>query len=81
MPYPHAVDDHQTANAAYLEQAGAAIIKQQNELEPQWLADTLRELMAGRDRLLQMARAARERAMPDAARTIADACMQAGGIV
>ncbi|HEB81929.1 MAG TPA: undecaprenyldiphospho-muramoylpentapeptide beta-N-acetylglucosaminyltransferase [Gammaproteobacteria bacterium] len=81
VPYPHAVDDHQTANAAYLEQAGAAIIKQQNELEPQWLADTLRELMAGRDRLLQMARAARERAMPDAARTIADACMKAGGIV
>lgn len=81
VPYPHAVDDHQTANAAYLEQAGAAIIKQQNELDQQWLAQTIREFSTSREKLLQMAKAARQRAMPDAARTIADACMKAGGIV
>jgi len=79
VPYPHAVDDHQSANAAYLADAGAAIIRQQNELEAPWLAQTLREFSGRREKLIQMAQAARELAMPDAARTIADACMKAGG--
>ncbi len=76
VPYPHAVDDHQTANAGYLVQAGAALLKQQAELDAEWLADTLRELAAHRGRLLQMASAARQRALPDAASRIAEVCLQ-----
>jgi UDP-N-acetylglucosamine--N-acetylmuramyl-(pentapeptide) pyrophosphoryl-undecaprenol N-acetylglucosamine transferase len=38
IPFPFAVDDHQTANAQVLAAAGAAEIKQQNELSAQWLA-------------------------------------------
>ena len=41
VPFPHAVDDHQTANAEFLVQANAAWLVQQTELSPQWLADWL----------------------------------------
>ncbi|WP_374352865.1 undecaprenyldiphospho-muramoylpentapeptide beta-N-acetylglucosaminyltransferase [Chitinimonas sp.] len=70
VPFPFAVDDHQTGNAAYLADAGAAILIQQRALTAQWLADRLREL--DRNRLLAMAEAARSRALPDATRSVAD---------
>ncbi|QDQ29270.1 undecaprenyldiphospho-muramoylpentapeptide beta-N-acetylglucosaminyltransferase [Chitinimonas arctica] len=70
VPFPHAVDDHQTGNAAYLAECGAAILIQQRDLNPAWLADRLRELK--RPRLLAMAEAARTRALPDATRVVAD---------
>jgi UDP-N-acetylglucosamine--N-acetylmuramyl-(pentapeptide) pyrophosphoryl-undecaprenol N-acetylglucosamine transferase len=72
VPFPHAIDDHQTANARYLSDAGAAWLRQQTELTPQWLADWLTQ--RGRDELQAVAVLARTRAMPDAARHIADAC-------
>jgi len=75
VPYPSAVDDHQTANAAYLESAGAGIIVQQRELDEARLASLLRELCAGRERLLAMACAARELARPGAADTVAKICL------
>ncbi|HEY9102024.1 undecaprenyldiphospho-muramoylpentapeptide beta-N-acetylglucosaminyltransferase [Chitinimonas sp.] len=70
VPFPHAVDDHQTGNAAYLAEAGAAILIQQHELTADWLAQRLREL--NRDRLLAMAEAARTRALPNATKVVAD---------
>jgi UDP-N-acetylglucosamine--N-acetylmuramyl-(pentapeptide) pyrophosphoryl-undecaprenol N-acetylglucosamine transferase len=72
VPFPHAIDDHQTANARYLSDAGAAWLRQQAELTPQWLADWLAQ--RGRDELQAVAECARARAMPDAAGHIADAC-------
>ena len=81
VPYPHAVDDHQTQNARYLEQHGAAIIKQQHELSADWLAETIKNFSGDRKKLLDMAIAARKLAIPDSARTIADACQNAGGLV
>ncbi|MBE9560969.1 MAG: undecaprenyldiphospho-muramoylpentapeptide beta-N-acetylglucosaminyltransferase [Proteobacteria bacterium] len=81
VPYPHAVDDHQTQNALYLERSGAAIIKQQDELSTDWLADMIRELSGNRTKLLEMAVAARKLAIPGSAKTIADACQSAGGLV
>ncbi len=76
VPYPHAVDDHQTANAAYLTRAGAALLIAQHELE-HTLKPVLSELcQAGRDRLLQMAEAARKLAMPEASKKVADICLE-----
>jgi len=80
VPYPHAVDDHQTHNAYYLEQAGAAIVKQQATLSVDWLVDVLNDFSANREKLLAMAIAARKLAKPNSTKVIADACVQTAGI-
>ena len=80
VPYPYAVDDHQTFNAKYLEAAGAAIIKQQNELTPGSLVEIINDFDKNRTKLFDMAVAARKLAIPGSARNIADACLAAGGI-
>jgi UDP-N-acetylglucosamine--N-acetylmuramyl-(pentapeptide) pyrophosphoryl-undecaprenol N-acetylglucosamine transferase len=80
VPYPHAVDDHQTVNAAYLEKADAAIIRQQDELTADWIAETLNDFSANRNKLFDMAVAARKLAIPDSAKNIADACLAAAGV-
>ncbi len=74
VPFPHAVDDHQTPNARYLSDRGAAILLPQAELTPQVLADVLRGL--SRPRLLDMARAARAAAKPEATRKVAECCRE-----
>ncbi len=74
VPFPFAVDDHQTRNARYLADRGAALLMPQNELTPQSLADVLRGLT--RPKLLDMARAARAAGKPDAAEKVADLCME-----
>jgi UDP-N-acetylglucosamine--N-acetylmuramyl-(pentapeptide) pyrophosphoryl-undecaprenol N-acetylglucosamine transferase len=74
VPYPHAVDDHQTANARYLADRGAAILLPQSELAPERLAALLRSLE--RPRLIEMARKARALGKPDAARIVAERCME-----
>ncbi len=79
VPYPHAVDDHQTHNAYYLEKAGAAIIKQQDVLTVDWLVEVINDFSVDRKKLLNMAIAARKLAMPHSAKTIADACLNAAG--
>jgi UDP-N-acetylglucosamine--N-acetylmuramyl-(pentapeptide) pyrophosphoryl-undecaprenol N-acetylglucosamine transferase len=80
VPYPHAVDDHQTQNAYYLEEAGAAIIKQQDQLSADWVAEVIKDFSADRKQLVEMAIAARKLAMPNSAKTIVDACLDAGGM-
>lgn len=80
VPYPFAVDDHQTGNARYLEATGAAIVKQQDELTTDWLVDIIDDFSSNRKKLLEMAVAARKLAIPGSAKTIADACLTAGGI-
>lgn len=79
VPFPYAVDDHQTANGRHLVEAGAAVMIQERELRPEGLAALLRDLLANRARLLQMARAARGCAWPDATREIAHIVLTAGG--
>ena len=73
VPFPHAVDDHQTANARFLADHGAAILIQQRDLTPQKLAQMIQGLDRGR--LLDMARKARALGKPDAARVVAERCM------
>ena len=80
VPYPHAVDDHQTGNARYLADADAAVILPQTELRATRLAELLRDFVAGRDRLLAMARAARALARPNAAQQVTRLCLAAAGI-
>lgn len=74
VPYPYAVDDHQTANARFLEGRGAAMLLPQSEFTPARLGEILGELTGNRAALLDMARAARECDMPDAAESVAQAC-------
>lgn len=78
VPYPHAVDDHQTHNARYLVDAGAARLVADAALTPEHLAATLTGLCAnGRAGLLTLAEAARRAALPDAAQQLFDACLAA----
>jgi UDP-N-acetylglucosamine--N-acetylmuramyl-(pentapeptide) pyrophosphoryl-undecaprenol N-acetylglucosamine transferase len=72
VPYPHAVDDHQTTHARFLSEREAALLIPQAELTPQRLAQVLAEL--DRPRLLAIAQNARTLARPDAAARVADAC-------
>ena len=76
VPYPHAVDDHQRANARWLERAGAAEVVRE-PLDPERLAGRLRALLADRAGLLARAQAARRLARPDAAARVAEACLEA----
>lgn len=76
VPYPHAVDDHQTGNARFLADAGAAKLVPQHDLTAAGLAEHLRGLLQDPAALLAMAEAARARANPDAARRIATACWE-----
>ena len=80
VPYPHAVDDHQTQNAQFLVDAGAARLIADAELVPDTLAALLGSLATDRARLLAMAEAARRVARPDAAQALFDRCVQAGGL-
>ena len=80
VPFPAAVDDHQTRNAEHAVQANAAVLLPEASLTPVSLAATLRELLeAGRPHLMQMAQAARAVAITDADERLADACVEAAG--
>lgn len=74
VPFPYAADDHQTRNAAYLADRGAALLMPQATLTPQSLAETLRGLT--RTKLLEMACAARAVGKPDAAQKVAEFCTE-----
>jgi UDP-N-acetylglucosamine--N-acetylmuramyl-(pentapeptide) pyrophosphoryl-undecaprenol N-acetylglucosamine transferase len=78
VPYPHAVDDHQTANARYLVDAGAAVLLPESEMDVARLRREL-ALLQQPQRLVEMARNARARALPQAAQTVAQACIAASG--
>ena len=79
VPYPHAVDDHQTLNARYLSEHGAAELLPQTELNVEQLAGLLKDYgddaEQGRAKLLAMAEAARQLAHADAAQTVMNACL------
>jgi UDP-N-acetylglucosamine--N-acetylmuramyl-(pentapeptide) pyrophosphoryl-undecaprenol N-acetylglucosamine transferase len=71
IPYPYATANHQTANAQFMEQGGAAIVIPDRELTPARLASEVGRLLADPSRLAAMARASAAMARPDAARDIA----------
>ncbi|PID42956.1 MAG: undecaprenyldiphospho-muramoylpentapeptide beta-N-acetylglucosaminyltransferase [Proteobacteria bacterium] len=77
IPFPYAVDDHQTANAGYLASQHAAILVQESALTADWLADRLNEFIADRQPLAEMAGKAKTLAWPDATKVVADVCEEA----
>lgn len=80
VPYPYAIDDHQTLNARYLVNAGAGLMLNQKEMTAERVSGLLKEFSSQRGRLLELANAARDLAMPDAACRVAEICMEAAGI-
>jgi UDP-N-acetylglucosamine--N-acetylmuramyl-(pentapeptide) pyrophosphoryl-undecaprenol N-acetylglucosamine transferase len=81
VPYPAAVDDHQTANAGPMAAAGAATIIQETDLTPALLAGLLREWLQSRVALLQKAEKARALAQPDALQRITNMCLEQAGAI
>ena len=75
VPLPSAVDDHQTHNARFLAERGAALLIPQKEFTPDRLAQVISQF--ARERLLTMATAARAAAKPDATRSVAEICASA----
>ena len=76
VPFPHAVDDHQTRNAGFLVEAGAARLMPESACTAQELSRLLGTLLSDRALLLEMAKSARAVAMPDSASRVASACME-----
>lgn len=76
VPFPYAVDDHQTRNAEFLAEAGGAEILSERNLTAEVLAEALRGLIGDRQALLRMAVAARSVAVPDSAERVARVCLE-----
>ncbi len=72
VPFPHALDQDQAANAAVLARSGAAIVRDQTLFTPEWLAEELRRVLNDPAELLVRADAARHDGRPDAAERLAD---------
>lgn len=79
VPYPYAVDDHQTANAETLVAADAAYLISEKELKAENLANLLQKLLSDHTKLIAMACAAKRSADNQASKVVAQACMQLAG--
>lgn len=79
VPFPYAVDDHQTTNAAFLADHGAALLVQQRNLSADGLATWLRSQT--RETLAEMAERSRSLAKPDATEQVAQICASVAGVV
>lgn len=75
VPYPYAVDDHQTVNARYLSDQDGAILRQEDDLSVHVLAELLLQLSMNRNRLLDMAKISKSLSKPMATIHVADLCM------
>jgi UDP-N-acetylglucosamine--N-acetylmuramyl-(pentapeptide) pyrophosphoryl-undecaprenol N-acetylglucosamine transferase len=76
IPFPHAVDDHQTRNAEYLVEQDAALLMQESQTDARKLANVLSSLAGDRARLVSMATRGRAAAVPDAADRVAALCRE-----
>jgi UDP-N-acetylglucosamine--N-acetylmuramyl-(pentapeptide) pyrophosphoryl-undecaprenol N-acetylglucosamine transferase len=79
VPYPHASADHQSTNARWMSEAGAAVVVEDSQLSASRLAREVAQLLANPARLSAMAGASRRLARPDAAREIAAELLEAAG--
>lgn len=79
VPYPYAVDDHQTANARSYVEAGASQLISESEMSSEKLAKILLELLTSSEQLMNMACAAKKLVQGDASKRVADECMTACG--
>ncbi|MDX1403178.1 MAG: undecaprenyldiphospho-muramoylpentapeptide beta-N-acetylglucosaminyltransferase [Woeseiaceae bacterium] len=79
VPFPYAVDDHQTANARPMTESGAAAVLQEKDLTGESLADLLRQWLSSREGLLERALKSRLLAQPDALQRITGYCLEVAG--
>lgn len=80
VPLPHAIDDHQTANARQLVDAGAGWLLPESELSAESLATLLRDIAAQPDELLKRAEAARSAAIRDGDKRLLASCLDVLGV-
>jgi UDP-N-acetylglucosamine--N-acetylmuramyl-(pentapeptide) pyrophosphoryl-undecaprenol N-acetylglucosamine transferase len=78
VPYPHAVDDHQTRNAEFMVAGGAAELIPEASLNPRLLFLRLHSSLSSRKRMQDLASNARFLARPDAAQRAAEICLEVG---
>ncbi len=78
IPYPHAVDDHQTANAHYLADTGAAFLVSEPHFTTDYLVELLNDIQdsEGRGGLMKMAQTARSLAKTDATQQVVELCLE-----
>jgi len=76
IPFPHAIDDHQTKNGEWLVANGAAELHSQSSLSPIKMQEIIETFMNDRERLTLMGANAHDLALPDAAKQVADICME-----
>jgi len=80
VPFPHALDQDQAANAAILADVGAAQVVPQTAFTPERLAGLLRDALANPASLASAARAAKTAGAPDAASHLADLVRECAGL-
>ena len=68
IPFPYAIDNHQSANAHVLAKAGAAIVMEQSEMNSQKVFDLILSLVRDREKLKKMSQSALACANPEAAK-------------
>jgi len=76
VPYPHAVDDHQTGNAKFLSDNGCALLIPETELDANKLAQVIIGISREPGRLQEMSRLTRLQARPGATREVAELCLE-----
>ena len=76
VPYPHAIDDHQTANARSLEKVGAAYLLPQSQLSGEKIISLLSEFVEREDALLKMGEQAKLVAHPNATQDVVAHCLR-----
>lgn len=76
IPLPTAIDDHQSFNADYLANNGAALKLAQAQLTPQIMAEHLQRLLQAPEKLVEMGKIAKQLAEPQATRTVVDTCLE-----
>lgn len=76
IPFPYATDDHQAKNAQALVDAGAALMFREPELTGEKLANEIRALMKDPERRKKMEKKAALLGRPEAAKELADVCVQ-----
>jgi UDP-N-acetylglucosamine--N-acetylmuramyl-(pentapeptide) pyrophosphoryl-undecaprenol N-acetylglucosamine transferase len=80
VPFPHALDADQAANARHLERTGAAEVMRQTGFTPEWLADRLARALDDPEDLTRRAQAAKSAGIPDAAERLADLALMTAGL-
>ncbi len=80
VPFPHALDADQAANARHLEKTGAAEVMRQTGFTPEWLADRLARALDDPKGLTRRAQAAKSAGIPDAAERLADLALKTAGL-